>query len=117
VTYLGYLRENGLKDAYIINQYDIDNLSEKLNAVGSIENPLLTRKAFTIQLKATKSPIEISRVFSAYEGVKEILSDDGFYKYVFGEYESIAKAREALTDIKKDFDDAFIKEINVPLYK
>jgi hypothetical protein len=116
VTYLGYLRENGLKD-YIINQYDIDNLSEKLNAVGSIENPLLTRKAFTIQLKATKSPIEISRVFSAYEGVKEILSDDGFYKYVFGEYESIAKAREALTDIKKDFDDAFIKEINVPLYK
>ncbi len=117
VSYLGYLRESGLKDAYIINQYDIDNASEKLNAVGSIENPLLTKKAFTIQLKATKSPIEINRVFSAYEGVKEILSDDGFYKYVFGEYESIAKAREALTDIKKDFDDAFIKEINVPLNK
>jgi outer membrane protein OmpA-like peptidoglycan-associated protein len=117
VTYLGYLRENGMKDSYIINQYDLDNAYEKLNRVESKENPVLTRKAFTIQLKATKSRIDISSVFPGYEGVKETVADDGFYKYLFGEYESIAKAREVLTDIKKDFDDAFIKEINVPVNK
>ena len=117
VTYLGYLRENGMKDSYIINQYDLDNASEKLNPVESKENPVLTRKAFTIQLGATKSPIDISSVFPGYEGVKETVADDGFYKYLFGEYESIARAREVMTDIKKDFDDAFIKEIDVPVNK
>ncbi len=117
VTYLGYLRENGMKDSYIINQYDLDNASEKLNLGESKENRVLTRKAFTIQLKATKSRIDISSVFPGYEGVKETVADDGFYKYLFGEYESIARAREVLTDIKKDFDDAFIKEINVPVNK
>jgi len=117
VAYLGYLRENGLKDAYIINQYDLDNASEKINAVISMENPSLTRRVFTIQLKATKSPIDISRIFPGYEGVKEVVAEDGFYKYVFGEYDSIAEAREVLADIKKDFDDAFIREINVLINK
>jgi outer membrane protein OmpA-like peptidoglycan-associated protein len=117
VNYLGYLRENGLKDAYIINQYDLDNASEKLHAVVSMENPVLTRKVYAIQLKATKSPIDISRIFPGYEGVKEIVNEDGFYKYVFGEYDSIAKAREVLADVKKDFEDAFIREINVQVNK
>ncbi len=117
VNYLGYLRENGMKDAYIINQYDLDNASEKLNAVVSTEKMVLTRRVFAIQLKATKSPIDISRVFPGYEGVKEIATEDGFYKYVFGEFDSIAKAREVLADVKKEFDDAFIREINVQVNK
>jgi hypothetical protein len=116
VNYLGYLRENGMKDAYIINQYDLDNASEKLNAV-STEKMVLTRRVYAIQLKATKSPIDISRVFPGYEGVKEIADEDGFYKYVFGEFDSIAKAREVLADVKKEFDDAFIREINVQVNK
>ena len=117
VTYLGYLREKGLKDAYIINQYDIDFTPERMNVEPTMDKPVSTRTVFTIQLKATKNPIDIRKVFPGYEGVKEIINDDGFYKYVFGEFNSIAKAREAIVDVKKDYADAFIREIIVPLRK
>lgn len=117
VTYLGYLRENGLKDAYIINQYDLDNVSVEVNTEKTVDNSILVKNVYTIQLKATISPIDISKVFPGYEGVKEIADDNGFYKYLFGEYESIARAREVLSDVKKDFEDAFIREISVPVQK
>jgi outer membrane protein OmpA-like peptidoglycan-associated protein/tetratricopeptide (TPR) repeat protein len=117
VTYLGYLRENGLKDAYLINQYDLDNVSAQVSTEKTVDKSILVKNVFTIQLKATKSPIDISKVFPAYEGVKEITDEDGFYKYIFGEYESIAGARTVLSDVKKDFEDAFIREISVPIQK
>jgi hypothetical protein len=117
VTYLGYLRGLGLNDAYIINQYDLGSAPEQSKEEALMKNPVLTRKVFTIQLKATKSPIDISKVFQGYEGVREIIADDGFYKYVYGEYSSIANAKEKLIDVKKDFDDAFIKEVNVLVKK
>jgi outer membrane protein OmpA-like peptidoglycan-associated protein len=117
VTYLGYLKGIGLNDAYIINQYDLDNTPEQSDTKLLNENPLLTKKAFSIQLKATKSPIEVRKVFPGYEGVRETIAEDGFYKYLYGEYSSIAKAKEALIDVRKDFEDAFIREVNVLINK
>jgi hypothetical protein len=118
VTYLGYLRENGLQDAYIINLYDLDNPAEQVTgAEVQMEKPAITRRVFTIQLKATKSPIDVNRIFPGYKGVQEIVADDGFYKYVYGEYNSVAQAREALAGIKENYEDAFIREMNVPLNK
>ncbi len=117
VTYLGFLRENGLKDAYIINQYDLENDSEMTSAETKIGESALTRKVFTIQLKATKTPIDAARIFPGYKGVREIAADDGFYKYTYGEYASIAKAKEALVSVKKDYNDAFIREVNVLINK
>ena len=32
---------------------------------------------------------------------------------IWGEYTSIAEAKEALEEVKKDYDDAFIREVNV----
>jgi outer membrane protein OmpA-like peptidoglycan-associated protein/tetratricopeptide (TPR) repeat protein len=115
VTYLGYLKGIGLEDAYIINQYDLDNTSQEEDAQIQVYEPAVTRKVYTIQLKATRSPINTLKIFPDYEGVKEIISDDGFYKFVWGEFRSIAEAKEALTEVKKDFDDAFIREIDVPV--
>ncbi len=46
-----------------------------------------------------------------------LVADDGFYKYFWGEYSSIAKAKEALAEVRKDFDDAFIREVNIPINK
>ena len=37
VTYLGYLRETGLEDAYIINQYDLDNDPERAAAESELD--------------------------------------------------------------------------------
>jgi hypothetical protein len=117
VTYIGYLKGLGLNDAYIINQYDIDNAPEQSDTGLVNEKPALTRKAFSIQLKATRSPIDIRKIFPGYEGVREIVADDGFYKYLYGEYSSIANAKEALIAVRKDFDDAFIREVNIPINK
>jgi hypothetical protein len=104
-----------LKDAYIINQYDLENEAAQVATEKKVDKSILTKNVYSIQLKATKSPIDISKIFPGYEGVKEISNGDGFYKYVFGEYESIAKAREILSDVKKDFEDAFIREISIPI--
>ena len=114
VTYLGYLKERGMNDAYIVNQYDLE-FREEESYEQTVIYPAQTRKVFTIQLKALRSPVDIERIFPGYDGIREIPSEDGFYKYVLGEYASIAQAREALERVKKDFDDAFIREINVPL--
>ena len=75
--------------------------------------PAASRKVFTIQLKATRNPIDIKDIFPGYEGIREIRNGDGFYKYVYGEYDSISTAREALINVKKDFSDAFIREIDI----
>jgi outer membrane protein OmpA-like peptidoglycan-associated protein len=117
VTYLGYLKGIGLNDAYIIDQYDLENAPEQSETGLLIEKTDLTKKAYSIQLKATKSPIDVRKIFPGYEGVKEIVADDGFYKYMYGEFSSIAKAKEALIDVRKDFDDAFIREVNVLINK
>lgn len=117
VTYLGYVRENGFKDAYIVNQYDLDNVSESELRVRTVETPAPSKRVFTIQLKATKNPVDISKVFPGYEGVKEIKADDGFFKYYFGEFTSFTKAKEALVPVLKEFNDAFIREIEVPVEK
>ncbi len=113
VTYLAYLKENGLNDAYIINQYDLENDSEMNITESAVGKSSLTRKVFTIQLKATRTPLNIGVVFPGYQGVKEMVADDGLYKYTYGEYPTIAKAKDVLVEVKKDFADAFIREINV----
>lgn len=112
IAYLGYAREKGMKDAYIANQYDLDDMA------GLIINPVpenkmsLTRKVLTIQLKATKTPINVKRVFPGYENVR-IVASDGFYKYMYGEYTSVVDAKKTLTTVQKDYEDAFIREIEI----
>ena len=117
IKYMGVAKEKGLKDAYIISQYDLDSQSPSLNEENGTVNFFQTRKVFTIQLKATKTPINISKIFPGYKGVREFVADDGFYKYFYGEYESIEQAKQAIVAVKKDFDDAFIRELNLPVQK
>jgi outer membrane protein OmpA-like peptidoglycan-associated protein len=117
VRYLDYLKENGLKNAYVINQYDLENTPEQIIVYNPSDKPVSTRKMYTIQIKATKGQLDIRKSFPGYDGVKEIVADDGLYKYVYGEFPSIAKAKENLTNVKKDYDDAFIREIDVLINK
>jgi outer membrane protein OmpA-like peptidoglycan-associated protein len=112
VTYLGYLKSLGLDNAYVINQYELDNLSGDGEPV-LIQPQAQTRMVYSIQLKATRNPIDIDRIFPGYDGVREIVADDGFYKYVWGEFTSVADAKDALPEVKKDFEDAFIRQVNV----
>ncbi|HUV00213.1 MAG TPA: OmpA family protein [Bacteroidales bacterium] len=117
VKYLGIVREKGMIDAYIINQYDLDNESSLQLVLPSEDKPAATKRVYTIQLKATKSSLNISEIFPGYTGVREIKADDGFYKYVFGEFTSYSRAKAALAPVLEDFSDAFIREINVIIKK
>ncbi|MDP4222247.1 MAG: OmpA family protein [Bacteroidota bacterium] len=111
MKYLEYVKEMGLKDAYLVNQYDLENKAPQVTVTGQ-QSEVRAQKLFTIQLKATKSRVSISSVFPGYEGVKEVLAKDGLYKYIYGEFSSISKAREILVSVKKDFADAFIRELD-----
>ena len=114
LKYLQYAREMGFENAHILNQYELENES-KLNLIPDQEKAVLDKidkGIFTIQLKAANNPLDIARIFTGIEGVNEIKSSDGLYKYYCGEYASLSKAKEALLAIKKlGYEDAFIRNL------
>jgi outer membrane protein OmpA-like peptidoglycan-associated protein/tetratricopeptide (TPR) repeat protein len=118
LKYLEYAREKGFKDAYLLNQYDLNKESEGIITTDEKKTVInnIDKNIYTIQLKATRNPLNINKIFAGINPVNEIKASDGFYKYYYGEYESASKAREALISIKKlGFEDAFIKNLYLML--
>jgi outer membrane protein OmpA-like peptidoglycan-associated protein/tetratricopeptide (TPR) repeat protein len=111
IKYLDYARGAGFPNAYVLDQYQLENETKGLGTSVEKKTPLVDQNAFTIQLKATRNPINVTKIFNELEGVKEKKTSDGYYKYYYGEYESIVKAREALVEIKKAYNDAFVKNL------
>jgi outer membrane protein OmpA-like peptidoglycan-associated protein len=117
IKYLGYVKELGFNESYIINQYDLNDESKSLARLTPVVSLTTGKKVYTIQLRAARSPVNMD-LFKDYEGVKEILGDDGFYRYVVGEYSQFSKAKEALDPIlEAGFKDAFIRELNLLIIK
>ena len=114
LKYLQYAREMKFDSAYILNQYELDNES-KDNLTADQKKAVLDKidkGIFTVQLKATNHALDIDRIFSGIEGVNEIKTSDGIYKYYCGKYMSLSKAKEALLAIKKaGYEDAFIRNL------
>ncbi len=114
LKYLEYVKQKGFDKAYLLNQFELDDESktilnpvEKKTALSKVD-----RAVFTIQLKATKNALNINKIFSGLDGINEIRTTDGFYKYYYGEYTSIIKAKEDLETIKKlGFEDAFVRNL------
>jgi outer membrane protein OmpA-like peptidoglycan-associated protein len=112
-SYLKFAREKGFKNGYIVNQYDMKepdhllmNKSERGRRSGEI-------KIYTIQLRASTTPLKMDS-FSVLENVREIKGNDGYFRYVSGEFEGFSKAKEALEKTHSSgFRDAFIKEYNL----
>jgi len=115
LKYLGFARGKGLDEAYILNQYDLDNESKGIFNPDSMTNRKMESEwVYTVQLLATRNPVDINRVFVGLEGINEVKADDGLYKYYYGEYQAVSKAKEALLFIKKaGYEDAFIRQIEV----
>ena len=117
LKYLAYARESGFNNAYVLNQYELND--ESILNLAPDENKVRINKIdqgiYSIQLKATRNPLDIGRIFSRIEGVKEMKSSDGFYKYYCGDYLTHSQAVEALLAIKKSgFEDAFIVKQSEP---
>jgi len=110
LKYLEYAHSKGFTEAYIVNQYDLSNESE--SSVPGIVSGETGNKVYTIQLKATLSKLDINKVFGPIEGIKEIKTRDGFYKYYCGEYDTKEKARGKLAWYKsRGIEDVFVKEL------
>jgi outer membrane protein OmpA-like peptidoglycan-associated protein len=111
--YLDYLREYGLDKAYIVNQYELDNETNAIINTDTNASVSQTNNwGYTVQAKATRNKLNISQVFPGIEGITEILADDGYYKYFYGKYKTLSKAKEGLLFIKKSgFEDAFIRSV------
>jgi outer membrane protein OmpA-like peptidoglycan-associated protein len=114
LKYLEYVKEKGFDKAYLLNQYELDDQSKSILNSSQKKNALsrVNQSALTIQLKATRNALDISKIFSGLKGVNEIKAPDGFYKYYYGEYTSAEKAKNDLATIKKlGFEDAFIRNL------
>lgn len=112
VTYLGHAREMGFKDANVINQYDLNEEAKSLSKRNIIVSLATGKRIYTIQLIEAKSPVSMD-MFREITGVREISGDDGYYRYLYGEYENQAHAQEALKGIlEKGFGEALIRELN-----
>jgi outer membrane protein OmpA-like peptidoglycan-associated protein len=117
IKYLDYAREIGFKESYIINQYDFNNESKSLYSLIPVVSSSGGKKIYTIQVKAGRSPININ-IFRDIPGIRELFSDDGFYRYVTGEYKRLSDAKKALGPIlDAGFEDAFIRELNLLIVK
>jgi outer membrane protein OmpA-like peptidoglycan-associated protein/tetratricopeptide (TPR) repeat protein len=116
VKYLGYARQIGLKDAYIINQYDLENKSKTILEPDELRSSATQtmQRVYTIQLKATDEPVDIASQFRNLNGVSTRKAEDGTYKYIYGEYRSLSQAKTSLQKVRElGYREAFIREINI----
>ena len=115
--YLEYVKNNGFKDAYIVNQFEINNASESLLNPDNEGRKLTDKNIYTIQLKAAKARIQMSN-FKGIDGVVETVSGDGYYRYSCGKYNTYEKAKAAMDSYRKSgYKDAFIQEMNTLINK
>jgi outer membrane protein OmpA-like peptidoglycan-associated protein len=113
ISYLKYSVENGFPDAYIVNQYDLNNDSPlSVNRYSGREQVFIS-KVYTIQLQAFKKPLA-DKKFNGLTDVMELYGADGFYRYVYGEFDGFSKAKDAIENVySAGYKDAFIREYNI----
>lgn len=69
---------------------------------------------FTIQLESLSEPVNLSRY--TLKGVRELIGNDGKYKYLYGKFSSVDEARKEIKKIQKSgYENAFI--INTDKFK
>jgi outer membrane protein OmpA-like peptidoglycan-associated protein len=71
------------------------------------------KPVYTIQISASKKQIDVGQ-FKNVNGVMEIKSDDGYYRYLYGEFETFATAKAAASQLHKSgYPNAFIRNLNL----
>jgi outer membrane protein OmpA-like peptidoglycan-associated protein len=111
--YLKFAGEKGFKDAYIINQYNIHEQPRQLINKSDRGRRSGELKIYIIQLKASKNSLNVKR-FNGLENIREIKGTDGYFRYIYGEFEGFTKAKNELGIVQKaGYKDAFIKEYNL----
>jgi len=105
------------RDDLFIRGYPNDLFIKKVTRITD-ENPVPTKKYYSIQLKATMTRVNMNTTFQGLKGVRETEEIDGMYHYLYGQYTSAAEAGEVMKrpEIIK-FEDAFVREISILIRK
>jgi outer membrane protein OmpA-like peptidoglycan-associated protein len=117
IKYLETLKGQGYSNAYIVNQYFLNHIIRENATLTPIVSEARGKKVYTVQLKAAIIPINMS-LFKNFADTREIISEDGIFRYVTGEYSKYSdalKAQKAARDA--GFADSFIRELNLLLNK
>jgi len=105
------------RDNLISKGYPEDLFIKKVTR-GSGERTVPSQKYYSIQLKATKVPVDIKTTFPGLSGVRETKEVDGMYHYLYGRYTSSAEARTVMQRPQlMQINDAFVREISVLINK
>ncbi len=77
---------------------------------------IVEKSEFTIQLKSSVSPIKLAVFKNIKNDVREIIGNDGNFKYIYGTYKTLNDAKKDLERLKKEgYTDAFI--VNMSVFK
>jgi outer membrane protein OmpA-like peptidoglycan-associated protein/tetratricopeptide (TPR) repeat protein len=114
-SYLKFAYEKGFKDSYIVNVNELQEPPRQLILETNPGRRIGEIKIYTIQMRASKTSLDINS-FKMGDKVKEIKGSDGYFRYVYGEFEGFSKAKTALENIHKSgLKDSFIKEYSLLL--
>jgi RNA polymerase sigma factor (sigma-70 family) len=106
MEYLNEVIDMGYPDAGMLEEDELERLIASLSKEG-----ISVTASFTIQIMALKKPVEVS-FFKPLEDVLMYAGQDGFHRYVYGEYDKLSKAMERLPEIKDmGYNDAFIMSV------
>ncbi len=102
INFLNTVRSYGYKDAYIANEYELTE--ENIDSSNT--------NLYTIQIHALLNPVE--NKFNNLSNVRMLKGNDGFYRYIVGEYRGYSRALEALNIIRSaGYPQAYIKDFSV----
>ena len=95
-----------------------DDLFIKKVTRGTGEKAVPSQKYYSIQIKATSIPVDISTTFTGLKGVRETKEIDGMYHYLYGRYTSADEAKTVMQRKQiMQFKDAFVREISILIKK
>lgn len=101
----------GFSDAFITGQPGATREKGSPDAVNA------GSEVYTIQVVALRTQVG-SNYFSRLDDIRVVEGDDGFFRYIYGEYTNLGEARNELERIRSlGYQDAFIRNIkNLPGY-
>lgn len=93
--------------------YPDDLFVKKVTRISG-EKPVESRSYYTIQLKATRTPLDMNSTFRGLKDVREAKEIDGMFHYLYGRYSTPEEAKTVLQrSLFREFSDAFVREISV----
>ncbi len=100
----------GFPDAKIISSLEYNELVQKSSNFYKSKMSSTDKRIYTVQLFALKKTVE-SNNFKGLQDVTSVLGEDGYYRYIYGEFIGRMSANQALQDvIDRGYYDAFVVE-------